>query len=260
MSIILKSTRNIEQMKLAGAHVAEILAILRSHVAPGISTGELNAIAEAEIKRRDCISCFKNYAYSAGVPPFPGVICTSINDEVVHGIPGKRILKEGDIAALDFGAIFEGWVGDSGITVAVGKISDKAQHLMDVTEKALYIGIEQAVPGKRLQEIGRAVQQYVESQGCSVVRHFTGHGVGRQMHEEPLVPNYVASDMANPEMRPGMVIAIEPMVNAGRAETRTLKDKWTVVTQDHSLSAYFEHTVAITEHGPVILTQSTNSK
>jgi methionyl aminopeptidase len=254
MPIELKSRRQIDQMKTAGAHVAEILQILRSSIVPGITTGELNSIAERELKQRGGTSCFKGYVIHRGVPPFPGVICTSVNDEVVHGIPGKRVLKEGDLVALDFGAIFDNWVGDSGLTVAVGKISPKAQHLMDVTERARELGIAQAVPGNRLQDIGRAVQQYVESEGCSVVRHYTGHGVGHKMHEEPLVPNYVDSEMPNPILRAGMVLAIEPMVNAGRPDTVVLPDKWTVVTKDHQLSAYFEHTIAITEQGPEILT------
>jgi methionyl aminopeptidase len=256
MSIILKSPRQINQMRVPGAHVAEILAILADAVTPGITTGELNSIAERELKKRGGIPCFKGYVIHPGVPPFPGVICTSVNDEVVHGIPGKRVLKDGDIVALDFGAIFDGWVGDAGLTVPVGTITPEAQHLLDVTRKARDLGIAQAVPGKPLQEIGRAVQTYVESEGCSIVRHYTGHGVGREMHQEPLVPNYVDKSMANPVMRAGMVIAIEPMVNAGKADTYVLKDKWTVVTKDKSLSAYFEHTVAITEDGPVILTQS----
>lgn len=255
MSIVLKSKHQIEQMRVAGSHVAEILQVLKTAVHPGITTGELDKIAENELKKRGGESCFKGYSISRGVPPFPGVICTSVNEEVVHGIPGKRVLKEGDLIALDFGATFDGWVGDSGLTVPVGKISKEAQHLMDVTEKAREIGITQARPGNHLQEIGKAVQDYVEAHGCSVVRFYTGHGVGRRMHEEPSVPNYVAPDMANPVLRPGMVLAIEPMVNAGKAETRVLKDRWTVVTVDGNLSAYFEHTVAITEEGPVILTK-----
>jgi methionyl aminopeptidase len=255
MGINFKSRHQIEQMKIAGRHVAEILSLLIAAVKPGITTGELNTLAEKELQSRGGTSCFKGYVIHPGVPPFPGVICTSVNEEVVHGIPGKRILKEGDLVALDFGAIFEGWVGDSGLTVGVGQISPEAQHLMDVTQKALELGIAQAVPGNRLQDIGRAVQTYVESEGCSIVRHYTGHGVGRKMHEEPLVPNYVDRSMDNPVLRAGMVIAIEPMVNAGKPETIVLKDKWTVATKDHSLSAYFEHTVAITEDGPEILTR-----
>jgi methionyl aminopeptidase len=254
MGAILKSTTQIDKMRIAGGHVAEILQILREATRPGITTGELDSIAEKELARRGGVSCFKNYVIRPGVPPFPAVICTSVNDEIVHGIPGKRVLKEGDIVALDFGASFDGWVGDSGITVAVGQISPQAQHLLDVTQEALQRGVAQAKIGNRLQAIGRAVQHYVESQGCSVVRHYTGHGVGRKMHEEPLVPNYVDPEMDNPILRAGMVFAIEPMVNAGRADTRELNDHWTVVTRDHSLSAYFEHTVAVTEHGPRILT------
>ncbi len=255
MGINYKSRREIEQMRVAGRHVGEILQILKAAVAPGVTTGQLNAIAERELKERGGIGSFKHYVISNGVPPFPAVICTSVNDEVVHGIPGKRVLKEGDIIALDFGALFDGWVGDSGLTVPVGAISSEARHLLDVTRRALEIGIEQAVPGKRLQDIGRAVQTYVESEGCSVVRHYTGHGVGHKMHEDPLVPNYVDREMPNPPLRAGMVLAIEPMVNAGKPHTHVLKDRWTVVTADHSLSAYFEHTVAITDDGPIALTR-----
>ncbi len=254
MAIILKSASQIEKMRNAGAHVAEILQILAAAVKPGITTEELDQMAEEELRQRGGVSCFKNYVIQPGVPPYPGVICASVNDEIVHGIPGKRILKEGDIVSLDFGASFNGWVGDSGLTVPVGKISPKAQHLIDVTYKAREVGVAQAVPGNYLQDIGRAVQEYVEANGCSVVRHYTGHGVGRTMHEDPLVPNYVAKDMVNLVLKAGMVIAIEPMVNAGKAGTRVLNDRWTVVTADKSWSAYFEHTVAITESGPQILT------
>ncbi len=254
MAVELKSLKQIDKMRVAGGHVAEILQILKAAVKPGITTGELDVIATRELKTRGGISCFKNYVIHPGVPPFPAVICTSVNDEVVHGIPGKRVLKEGDIVALDFGALFDGWVGDSGLTVAVGEISSKAKHLMEVTERALYIGIEQARVGNRLQDIGRAVQDYVEGEGCSIVRHYTGHGVGHKMHEEPLVPNYVDPELANPKLRAGMVFAIEPMVNAGGAATMELRDKWTVVTKDHSMSAYFEHTVAVTDDGPRIMT------
>lgn len=255
MAVELKSLKQIDKMRIAGGHVGEILQILKAAVKPGITTGELDAIAEKELQARGGISCFKNYVIHPGVPPFPAVICTSVNEEVVHGIPGKRVLREGDIVALDFGALFDGWVGDSGLTVAVGEISPKAKHLMEVTERALYLGIEQARVGNKLQAIGRAVEDYVESEGCSIVRHYTGHGVGHKMHEDPLVPNYVDPEMPNPTLRAGMVVAIEPMVNAGGANTVVLRDKWTVVTKDHSMSAYFEHTVAVTEDGPRILTR-----
>jgi methionyl aminopeptidase len=254
MAIILKSSKQIDKMRIAGGHVAEILLMLRDAVRPGMTTGELDALAEKELARRGGVSCFKHYKVHPTIPPFPATICTSVNEEVVHGIPGKRVLKEGDIVALDFGAAFDGWVGDSGLTVPVGQISPKAQHLLEVTQQALAIGIEEARAGNRLQAIGRAVQKYVEEQGCGIVRHYTGHGVGRKMHEEPLVPNYTDATMENPTMRTGMVIAIEPMVNAGGAATKVLKDQWTVVTTDRSLSAYFEHTVAITDDGPRILT------
>ena len=254
MAVQLKSRREIAKMRVAGGHVAEILYLLREAIKPGITTEELDGIAVRELARRGGTSCFKNYIIHRGVPPFPATICTSVNDEVVHGIPGKRVLKDGDIVALDFGASFDGWVGDSGLTVPVGTISPQAQHLLHVTERAREVGIQQAIVGNRVQDIGAAVQRYVESEGCNVVRFYTGHGVGRKMHEEPSVPNYVDPQMENPRLYPGMVMAIEPMVNAGKADTKVLKDKWTVVTADHSLSAYFEHTVAITENGPEILT------
>ncbi len=238
-------------MRAAGALVAEILEVLARAVRPGVTTGELDALAARELKRYGATSNFKGYH---GGLYFPGTICASVNEEVVHGIPGSRALKEGDIISIDFGAVYKGWNGDSAITVPVGKVSSEAERLLRVTQEALQQGIARARSGNRVQDIGRAIQQHVEAAGFSVVRQYVGHGIGREMHEEPQVPNYVDEHQHNPLLRPGMVIAIEPMVNAGRAATRVLPDKWTVVTADGSLSAHFEHTVAITEGEPDILT------
>jgi methionyl aminopeptidase len=251
MAIITKSRTEREEMRAAGALVAEILATLARAVRPGITTAELDALAARELKRHGATSNFKGYH---GDLYFPGTICASVNEEVVHGIPGPRVLKEGDIISIDFGAVYKGWNGDSATTVPVGKVSPEAERLLRVTQEALQQGIAQARAGNRVQDIGRAVQQYVEAAGFSVVRQYVGHGIGREMHEDPQVPNYVDEHQHNPLLRPGMVIAIEPMVNAGRAATRVLPDKWTVVTADGSLSAHFEHTVAITEGEPDILT------
>jgi len=251
MAITTKSKTEREEMRAAGVLVAEILAILASAVRPGITTAELDKLAAGELKRRGATSNFKGYH---GNLYFPGTICASVNEEVVHGIPGSRVLKEGDIISIDFGAMYQGWNGDSAITALVGKVSPDAERLLHVTQDALQQGIAQARAGNRVQDIGRAVQRYVESQGFSVVRQYVGHGIGREMHEEPQIPNYVDERQRNPILIPGMVIAIEPMVNAGRAATKVLPDKWTVVTTDGSLSAHFEHTVAITEGDPDILT------
>ncbi len=251
MAIITKSKTEQEEMRAAGALVAEILAVLRRAVQPGVTTAELDALAASELKRHGATSNFKG---NHGGLYFPGVICASVNEAVVHGIPGPRVLKEGDIISIDFGAVLDGWNGDSATTVPVGTISPEAERLLQVTQDALQQGIAQAHAGNRVQDIGRAVQQYVEAAGFSVVRQYVGHGIGREMHEDPQVPNYVDAHQSNPVLRPGMVIAIEPMVNAGRAATRVLADKWTVVTADGSLSAHFEHTVAITDGEPDILT------
>ncbi len=251
MAIITKSRTEREEMRAAGALVAEILEVLRQAVRPGVTTAELDALAARELQQHGATSNFKGYH---GGLYFPGTLCTSVNDEVVHGIPGPRVLKEGDILSIDFGAVYHGWHGDSATTVPVGQISPEARRLLQVTEEALWQGIAQARAGNRVQDIGRAIQAYVQAAGFSVVRQFVGHGIGRQMHEEPEVPNYVDACQPNPVLRPGMVLAIEPMVNAGRAETRIRADKWTVVTADGSLSAHFEHTVAITDGEPDIFT------
>lgn len=246
--IALKSEREIAQMKKAGGVVGKILEEMIARVAPGISTLELDRFAESRCKDLGVIPAFKGYQ------GFPGSVCISINDEVVHGIPtSKRILKDGDIVGLDFGVIYDGWYGDSARTVAVGKVSPAAQQLMDVTQESLMRGIQQCVEGNRLFDIGHAVQNYVEGFGYGVVREFVGHGIGRALHEEPQIPNYGPKGKGL-MLKVGMVLAIEPMINAGTHEVKVLKDGWTAVTMDHSLSAHFEHTVAITSKGPEILT------
>jgi methionyl aminopeptidase len=254
MAISYRSKTEIEGIRRAGKVVMEILAILRDAVHPGITTGELDAIARRELAARHATSNFLNYTPHRGVRPFPGVICSSVDEEIVHGIPGKRALKEGEIIAIDFGAIVDGWHGDSAITVPVGVISPDKQRLLDVTQEALRRGIAAARAGNRVFDISRAVQEYVEGQGFSLVRQYAGHGIGRELHEDPWVPNYVDPRQPNPLLRPGMVICIEPMVNVGQPQTRELADRWTVVTADGKPSAHFEHTVAITNGDPDVLT------
>lgn len=253
MGVILKSQAEIARMREAGQIVGSILAKLREAAVPGITTGELDEIASDLIDQAGARSAFRGYAIG-NKRPFPGVVCTSINEEVVHGIPSKkRKLKEGDILGMDFGVVLDGWYGDHAITVPIGKISDEAQRLIDVTRRALEIGIEQARPGNRIYDIGAAVQAYAEGEGFSVVRDFVGHGIGRRLHEDPQIPNYGPGGRGI-RIRPGMVLAIEPMINVGTWEVVELDDDWTVVTADRKLSAHFEHTVAVTEDGPVILT------
>jgi methionyl aminopeptidase len=250
--ITLKTPQETAKMREAGRIVAEILAACRAAVRPGVTTGELDRIAADILKRRGATSNFKGYGVPV-LPPFPGVICTSVNEQVVHGIPGKRRLKEGEILSIDAGAIVEGWHADAAVTVPVGQVSAQAAQLISVTEEALRRAITAAVVGKRLGDIGAAVQHFVESQGFSVVRNYVGHGIGRAMHEEPQVPNYGAPERGL-QIKEGLCIAIEPMVNVRGAETRTLTDQWTVVTADGSLSAHFEHTLACTAAGPIVLT------
>ncbi len=239
-------------MREAGRIVAEMLAACRAAVRPGVTTGELDRIAAEVLRRHGASSNFKGYGVPV-FPPFPGVICTSVNEQVVHGIPGKRHLKEGEILSIDAGAIVEGWHADAAVTVPVGQVSAQAAQLIAVTEEALRRAIAAAIVGKRLGDIGAAVQRFVEGQGFSVVRNYVGHGIGRAMHEEPQVPNYGAPERGL-QIREGLCIAIEPMVNVGRPETKTLADQWTVVTADGSLSAHFEHTLWCTVAGPVVLT------
>lgn len=247
--IILKTPAEIEVMAEASRVVAEALEIIRKAVHPGISTDELDRIAEEAIRARGAIPAFKGYR------SYPKTLCASVNEQVVHGIPSKRKLKEGDIIGLDLGAIVGGFYGDSAVTVAVGRIAEKTAKLVQVTEEALYLGIKQAVVGNRLTDISHAVQQHVESAGYSVVTEFVGHGIGRQLHEEPQIPNY-GKPGQGPRLQPGMVLAIEPMVNMGGSAVRVLEDRWTAVTADGSLSAHFEHTIAIQPSGPArILSQ-----
>lgn len=250
--ITLKTPQETAKMREAGRIVAEMLAACRAAVRPGVTTGELDRIASDVLKRNGATSNFKGYGVPV-LPPFPGVICTSVNEQVVHGIPGKRRLKEGEIVSIDAGAIVEGWHADAAVTVPVGQVSAQAAQLIAVTDEALRRAIGAAVVGKRLGDIGAAVQRFVEAQGFSVVRNYVGHGIGRAMHEEPQVPNYGAPERGL-QIKEGLCIAIEPMVNVGGPQTRTLPDQWTVVTADGSLSAHFEHTLWCTAAGPVVLT------
>ena len=251
--IPIKTRREIEAMRESGRHVAEILLTLREKAHAGMTTGELNDIAAAETDKRGIESSFLGYD-PGGLPPYPAVLCVSVNDEIVHGIPGKRELQEGDLLSLDFGITTGGFHGDSACTIAVGELDDEARSLMETTRQALYDGIEQMVPGNRLSDIGHAVQSRAESAGYGVVRQFVGHGIGRMMHELPQIPNY-GRPGRGPRLLPGMVFAIEPMVNAGSENVKMLDDEWTAVTEDGALSAHFEHTVLITDDGPEVLTR-----
>ena len=246
--IELKSPGQLQIMRRAGRVVAEVLEELRRTVRSGMTTLELDDLARAAIIRLGARVAFKGYR------GFPGNICTSVNEEVVHGIPSRRKLVRGDIVGLDVGAIVEGYYADAAMTVAVESISAEAERLLQVTEEALAEGISMAVPGRRLSDISHAVQKKVEGKGYSVVREFVGHGIGTQLHEPPQIPNYGAPGYG-PTLKAGMVLAIEPMVNQGKPEVRILSDGWTAVSLDGSLSAHFEHTVAVTEGAPEILTK-----
>jgi methionyl aminopeptidase len=246
--IVLKSPHELDKMRRAGRIVAVTREKVLAEVRPGVTTGGLDRVAEEHVRAQGATPSFKGYR------GFPASICSSVNQEVVHGIPGDRALAEGDLLSLDFGAIWEGYHGDSAVTVFVGEPpSAEAEKLVRVTEDALEAGISQIRPGGRLSDIGHAVQQVVEGAGFSVVREYVGHGIGQRMHEDPQIPNY-GQPGRGPELRPGMVLAVEPMVNMGGWETRVLGDGWTVVTTDGSLSAHFEHTIACTEDGPEVLT------
>ena len=246
--IILKSERDLELMRPACAVAGAVLEDIAAFIQPGLTTRQVDEFAAAQIKAHGAKSAFLGYR------KYPCHTCLSVNDEVVHGLAGDRELRFGDIVSVDVGVFYKGFVGDTARTVAVGGCGVPAQRLMDVTEHALYEGIAAAVPGNRVTDISRAIQNYVEGNGFSVVREFVGHGVGRAMHEEPQVPNFVDAEDATRSCAPGMTLAIEPMVNAGQPAVKILKDGWTVVTQDGSLSAHFEHTVLITEGEPEILT------
>lgn len=248
VGIVIKTAEELALMREAGRIVALTLAALRAAVRPGVSTAELNALAEEVAHKHGAVPSFKGYR------GYPASLCASINEEVVHGIPSpRRVLHEGDIVSLDFGAIYRGLQGDGAITVPVGQVSEVAQRLLAVTEQALALGVAQTRPDNRLSDVGHAIQAYVEGQGFSVVRVYVGHGIGRAMHEEPNVPNF-GPPSRGPLLKPGMVLALEPMVNVGTFNTVVLDDKWTVVTGDGSLSAHFEHTVAVTPNGPAVLT------
>jgi methionyl aminopeptidase len=247
--IILKSPDEVAKMRVAGSIVAETIDTVLAAVRPGVSTADLDAVAEAFIRERKATPSFKGYR------GFPASICASLNEEVVHGIPSpKRILKEGDLLSLDFGAIWDGYHADSAVTVFVAEPpSAEAEKLVRVTEEALEAGISQIRPGGRLSDISHAVQQVVEGAGFSVIREYVGHGIGRSLHEDPQIPNYGLPGRG-PELRPGLVVAVEPMVTMGDWKTRVLADDWTVVTADRSLAAHFEHTIAVTEDGREVLT------
>jgi len=247
MGIIIKSSQEIEAMRQAGRIVAIVLEILSRQVRPGMKTKELNIIAARELERLGARPSFKGYR------GFPANLCVSVNDEIVHGIPGERVLGEGDIVSLDLGAIFMDFHGDAALTVGVGEISPQAKELIKTTEGALQAGIAAAYPGARLGDVSAVIQHYVESRGYSVVREYTGHGIGREMHEEPQMPNFGLPG-TGPELKKGMTLALEPMVNAGNWRTRLGDDHWMVLTADGSLSAHFEHTIAITNAEPEVLT------
>lgn len=245
--VILRTPAEIEQMRRAGSLVGQVLEKLREHVAPGVSTRELDAIAENMIRSRGGVPSFKGYR------GYPASICASVNNEIIHGIPGDRMLVDGDIISIDCGAMLGGYHGDAAMTFPVGDVSAEAEKLMTVTREALNAGIAMARPKMRLGDVGNAIQRYVEANGFSVVRDFVGHGIGRHMHEDPQIPNFGPAGMGM-RLRTGMVLAIEPMVNAGVHEVVVMDDGWTACTRDGSLSAHFEHTVAITDDGPEVLT------
>ncbi len=251
-AIVIKSHDEIQIMYEANQIVAEVLATLQKVVEPGISTWELDKIAEEICVKRGAVPAFKGYR------GFPGSLCVSVNEEVVHGIPSrKKKLKKGDIISVDFGTRVKGFHGDSAVTIPVGRVDNVTHKLLKVTDESLHLGIEQVQPGNRISDIGAAVQKHVEANGFSVVRQFVGHGIGSSLHEAPEVPNYVQGG-SSPRLIAGMVIAIEPMVNVGTHKVKVLKDGWTVVTADKKYSAHFEHTVAVTEDGPVILSSREN--
>lgn len=245
--IIIKSKEEIELLRKSNQIVVHILKALRKIIKPGITTLELDSYAEDQIRKKGAIPAFKGYR------GFPASLCVSVNEQLVHGIPDSRRLKEGDVVSLDLGVVRSGFYGDAAITIPVGKISQEAAKLLDVTQNALYKGIEQAKAGGRLHDISHAIQSWVEGNGFSVVRDFVGHGIGRNLHEEPQIPNFGLPNRGI-QLKAGMVLALEPMVNVGTWRVKVEPDGWTVVTMDGSLCAHFEHTIAITEDGPDILT------
>ena len=253
MVIEIKSEQEIALMRQAGKIVAEVLRILTERIKPGMKTKEMDIIAERELRKMGAESSFKGYR------GYPATICVSVNDEIVHGIPGDRVLKEGDIVSLDFGAIYQGYHGDAAVTVPVGEISPEARRLIDTTRDTLKVGIAAARAGTRLGDVSAAIQNYAESKGYSLVREYTGHGIGRKMHEDPQIPNttrppYGLQPGTGPVLKKGMTMALEPMLNAGGWQTHVADDQWTVLTADGSLSAHFEHTIAVDDKEPEVLT------
>ncbi len=254
--IVRKTAAELDKMRQSGLLVWKVLQELRGMVREGISTQDLEVVAEKMIRDAGARPAFKGYYVPAAGSKYPFVLCTSVNEEIVHGMPSaKRVLKQGDIVSIDTGAELEGYYGDSAITVAVGDISPQVQKLLEVTEQSLELAISKVRLGNRLSDVCETVQKHVESNGFSIVREYVGHGIGTQLHEEPQVPNYVDRKNENPRLKEGMVLAIEPMVNAGKPESRVLPDRWTAVAKDGSYSAHFEHCVAVTSNGPWVLTR-----
>lgn len=254
--IIRKSPAELEKMRKAGMLVHSVLEAMRGMVAEGVSTLDLEVVAEKMIRDAGAKPAFKGYYVPSAGGKFPFVLCTSVNHEVVHGMPSaKRVLKSGDIVSIDTGVQLDGYFGDSAITVAVGEVSEQVRKLLKITEESLELAIGQVKAGNRLFDICGSVERHVTSNGFSIVREFVGHGIGTSLHEEPQVPNYVDRRNENPRLKEGMVLAIEPMVNAGRPETKVLEDRWTAVTRDGSYAAHFEHCVAVTSNGPWVLTR-----
>jgi methionyl aminopeptidase len=257
MAITLRSRREIELLRSAGAIVADVLSKLKEAAKPGMSTGELDRIAERITRESGGQALFKGVKSPYARRPFPGVICASINEQVVHGIPSDSVvLRDGDLLSIDYGVKFNGYCGDAAITIGIGTVSAENQKLMDVTRHALEIAIKKAAPGLRWSQVAAQMQNYAESQGFSVVRDFVGHGIGSEMHEEPRVPNFVSAELRAQDifLQEGMILAVEPMINAGKYAVKTLKDGWTVVTRDGKCSAHFEHTIAIVNGGCEVLT------
>ncbi len=251
--VSIKSRTAIEKMRKAGYIVMLTHKAIEDNISSGVTTRELDRIAEEIIIKNSAIPSFKGVSGFAGAPKYPASICASVNEEIIHGIPDGRVLKEGDIISIDIGAYIDGYHGDAARTYKVGKVSKEAEHLIDVTKESFFRGIANAVKGMRIGDIGKEIQNYVEANGYSVVREFVGHGIGREMHEEPQIPNY-KDKSSGPRLLPGMTLAIEPMVNIGTCEIKVLSNKWTVVTKDGKLSAHYENTILITENEPEIIT------
>lgn len=250
--ILIKTKKEIDLIRESCKIVAETLQLLKSNIRAGITTLELDKIAEDYIRSNNAIPAFKGYS-QGGAPGFPGSICASIDDEVVHGIPGNRVLKNGEIISLDIGVLKNNYYGDAALTVPVGEVSEEKVRLLEVTEKSLHLGIQQAISGNRVHDISNAVQNYVEANGFSVVRDLCGHGVGKYLHEAPSIPNF-GKKGTGPKLKNGMTLAIEPMVNAGKYDVITANDHWTILTADGSASAHFEHTILVNDNTPEILT------